>query len=350
KSFRGVARVPLGCPGVGVVNAINIMPSQATLSWAAITGAGGYEYAVTSTPNPPASWSTTTNTTATVSGLTNGAIYYGHVRTSCGASDVSEWTTVRFVAECQPPATSLLTITTGITGATTANWGPVAGANNYEYAITVGAVAPATGTIVNDATVTVNNLNPLTQYYFHVRSNCGSGAFSAWISKPFTTGCFAPLVNIDANNKGAIATWRKVSTATGYEYALTNHAGDPLSGQFTADTFRVFNNQVEGSNQYLHIRTVCANGSYSPWYTVPFQLLGLNAYPNPVDGTLHLRLNGTTQFNGHIIVADITGRIVKKIVVNGSTLDIDTHTWQAGIYLVRYIDKTHSYSVKILKK
>ncbi|MET0395153.1 MAG: T9SS type A sorting domain-containing protein [Chitinophagaceae bacterium] len=350
KSFRGIANVPLGCPGVGTVQALNITPSQVTLSWNAAAGAGNYQYAITTTNTPPATWSNTANTTITVNSLVSGTTYYGHVRSFCDASNVSEWSSVRFVATCQSPALSVTTISSNAMGVTTANWNAVFGSTGYEYAFTTSPAPPATGTGVTTHTATVSNLNPVTQYYLHIRSNCGSGDFSAWITRPYLTGCFSPAVTVVPSLKSAAITWRKVSGARGYEYAITNIPAQPLSGKFTTDTMHLLDKQPEGSNQYLHIRTICGNGSISQWQTIPFGLIGINAYPNPTEGMLHLRWNGAGTANGLITASDMTGRVIKKTGFNGHALDIDTRTWGPGVYIIRYVGGQQTYTLKILKK
>jgi len=62
----------------------------------------------------------------------------------------------------------------------------------YEYAVTTTATPPASGTAVTTAsatgvTVTANTLN-----YIHVRTNCGSGDFSNWITGTLYNGYCTP--------------------------------------------------------------------------------------------------------------------------------------------------------------
>jgi hypothetical protein len=82
----------------------------------------------------------------------------------------------------------------------TITWSPASG--NFEYVLDNVATNPAG----SGAPTTLNSYNaspltPLTQYYFHVRTNCGAGVYSAWSTVPFTT-----LATPPANNDCAGAT------------------------------------------------------------------------------------------------------------------------------------------------
>lgn len=68
--------------------------NNVTLSWPLVTGATGYEYAVTTSSAPPASGTATTATSVTSSGLSKGG-YYAHVRTKC-SNTFSPWNTKQF--------------------------------------------------------------------------------------------------------------------------------------------------------------------------------------------------------------------------------------------------------------
>ena len=76
----------------------NITATSAKVSWAAVTGAAGYEYKVdTFATAPTGSGTATTLLTATVTGLIHNHIYYAHVRDSCSATSLSAWVTKSFM-------------------------------------------------------------------------------------------------------------------------------------------------------------------------------------------------------------------------------------------------------------
>ncbi len=69
--------------------------TTASHSWSAVSGATGYQWAVTTSATPPASGTATSLTTSSSSGLTAVTQYYLHVRTVCGAA-FSVWSTSPF--------------------------------------------------------------------------------------------------------------------------------------------------------------------------------------------------------------------------------------------------------------
>ena len=73
----------------------NITPVTAQISWNPATPIPdeGYEWAVTSSVNPPASGTPTSETSLVATGLTPNAAQYLHVRSNCGDGDFSAWTT-----------------------------------------------------------------------------------------------------------------------------------------------------------------------------------------------------------------------------------------------------------------
>jgi hypothetical protein len=108
------------------VTVSGITTTAATLSWGAAGGATGYEWAVTTSPTPPASGTATALTTVNATSLTPGTPYYAHVRTQCGAP-FSAWTSEPFNTvitndDCSGAVTLTIGSGTcgGATGATTA--------------------------------------------------------------------------------------------------------------------------------------------------------------------------------------------------------------------------------------
>jgi hypothetical protein len=95
---------------------------------------------------------------------------------------------------CANP-TGLFAVATG-TG-TTANlsWmAPTVGTpTGFEWAVTTSATPPASGTATTDSSATATGLTANTQYYLHVRTNCGGAGFSSW-----STFTFSTLVNDEA--------------------------------------------------------------------------------------------------------------------------------------------------------
>jgi len=81
---------------------------------------------------------------------------------------------------CLTPLSFILE-TIGINNATISWTAPTpAPSSGYEYDVTTGANPPASGTATTSTSAVFNSLTSNTNYYFHVRSNCGSNNFSAW--------------------------------------------------------------------------------------------------------------------------------------------------------------------------
>jgi hypothetical protein len=67
------------------------------------------------------------------------------------------------------------------------SWNIVSGASSYEYSVITSSTPPPSGTNTTSTSFSATTLNPGTNYYLHVRTNCGSGNFSGWASYPFIT-------------------------------------------------------------------------------------------------------------------------------------------------------------------
>lgn len=165
----------------------SITTSGATIGWDAVSGAVTYEYAVTTSATPPGSGTSTSLVSNPVSGLTANTAYYYHVRGNCGGSNFSGWSTGTFTTlpVCATPGGLN---ETGITQSTaTIHWNIVSGASSYEYSISASATPPGSGTNTASTSYGATGLSVNTLYYYHVRTNCGSGNFSTWATDSFYT-------------------------------------------------------------------------------------------------------------------------------------------------------------------
>jgi hypothetical protein len=350
-SFRGVARAPLGCPIVSSLRVPDISSNQANILWNVPgNGGGNYEYAITTSTTAPSSGTVTSNTFATANGLTNNTTHYVYVRTKCSALSTSEWAVVSFTTGCKAPAAPLVNVSIDNAGLMVAKWNKVFGAASYEYLISTSVNAPNSGTAINDTSVSSSTLNSVTQYYLHVRSNCGGGAFSPWVTKAFSTGCFMPSPNLTTLTNIPWVKWNKIPNASKYEYALRFTPAKPVSGSYTTDTTYTINKVAEGTAYYFHIRAVCNTGAVSQWNTIVMNIQGLQVYPNPVKDVLTIQLNGVSNASGEVLIGDALGRIVTRLQLNNNKTTINTEAWAPGIYLVRYNDGTNKYSVRVLKQ
>ncbi|SEP47102.1 T9SS type A sorting domain-containing protein, partial [Niastella yeongjuensis] len=349
-AFRGVARVPLGCAAVNGLRAPDVSATQANIFWDnPATGGGNYEYAVTTDVTPPPSGTVTTNTFANVSGLINGTTYYVYVRTQCNALSNSEWSVTSFVTGCKPPAAPPVNIAVSTKGLVDIKWKKVFGADAYEYLISTSAMPPTTGDNSTDTALTVSSLNSVSQYYFHVRSKCGGGAYSEWTTKAFSTDCFMPAISVAVLPGNAGVSWNRINKAVKYEYALTFNPVKPISGSYTSDTVYTTNKVKDGTAYYFHVRSVCINGALSEWSTIPFATQGMQVYPSPVIETLRVKLEGIGN-SGDITISDVMGKIVYRKQVNTNSISIPASSWAPGVYLVCYYNGQQRTVVRIIKQ
>lgn len=82
---------------------------------------------------------------------------------------------------CYPPVNfNISEVTTSSAKLTWNN--PLVQPSSYEYAVTTTPGAPQNGNSISTSPVIATNLQSATFYYFHVRSYCGSGDYSNWVS------------------------------------------------------------------------------------------------------------------------------------------------------------------------
>ncbi|MEI8279171.1 MAG: fibronectin type III domain-containing protein [Bacteroidota bacterium] len=218
------------------------------------------------------------------------------------------------------PAPTGLTAS-GITS-TSANlsWNTATGAVGYEYVVDNSASAPTgSGTATIGTTYNPTGLTPATTYYLHVRTNCGSGSFSAWVTIPFTTlaAVCAPPTGLTASgvtSTSANLSWNTVASATGYEYVVDNSAAAP-SGSGTATTGTTYNptGLTPATTYYLHVRINCGGGNFSTWVTIPF-----NTSAAGCNAPTGLTASGITSTSANLSWTAVVGATGYEYVVDNS--------------------------------
>ena len=179
----------------------NVTATSATISWAAVSGAGGYEYIVSTSNIPPTTAGiSTSSASVNLSGLSAG-VNYVYVRTNCGGGLFSLWA-VKAIVPCTTngsPANGA----TNVSIPPTISWNAIAGATGYTIMFSLDGITYANlGSVSNSLTSTpVPGTSPNTTYYWYIRpeggndtasQTCSSNAFS------FTTA--AGLSNDDICN------------------------------------------------------------------------------------------------------------------------------------------------------
>lgn len=191
----GGAAPACSAPGVPVMS--DITATTATATWAAASPApaGGYFWELLGPLGTVLSSGYTTDLTTDLTGLTDGVEYTFRVKSLCeeGVSE-SSWQSVEFTAEDPAPpscnAPTNLVISAITTTTATGSWdaaSPVP-ADGYQWVL----IEYPSMTIVqsgNEPGLSVNltGLTTGTQYDLAVRSICGVGDFSGYITETFTT-------------------------------------------------------------------------------------------------------------------------------------------------------------------
>ncbi|MES2893289.1 MAG: T9SS type A sorting domain-containing protein [Bacteroidota bacterium] len=174
----------------------NLGALTASIEWTApaLGSAQGYEYAVNTTGLPPASGTAVAGLTATVPGLTAGAINYIFVRTNCGGGSFSVWSSLALSVLPCATLVSPANAATNLPYNQTFSWQAVTGANSYAFFL-----GPTPGNEVYVRNVaglsTVwNILAPQTTYYWYVVPVI-DGVLSPEVcsSRSFTMGAEAPV-------------------------------------------------------------------------------------------------------------------------------------------------------------
>lgn len=144
------------------------------------------------------------------------------------------------------PCPAVTGLTASPVGTTTATltWTAVTGATGYEYVLDqLSTNPPGAGTATTAVTYNATPLLPFTTYYMHVRTNCGSGNFSPWVTISFVTQCVAPAASITAAGATTVCSPASVvlnaNTGTGISYQWKRGGTDitgATSASYTAAT------------------------------------------------------------------------------------------------------------------
>ncbi len=365
------------CPAVTGITMSGVTSSAATLGWSAVTGAIGYEWAVTASATPPASGTATTLLTATAGSLTAGTAYYAHVRAKCSATLFSAWTTQTFTttaASTCPAITGLSASAITTTGATV-SWTAVAsGSLGYQYVID-NVVTDPTGSGTNTTATSTSpaTLTPGTTYYAHVRDSCGVGNFSAWSTIPFTTlatagGCNAVtgLTVTGITSTGATLNWTMASGAVGAKWVVNTVATAPtVFGTLSTTSTAAVTSLTASTTYYAHVRDTCGPGSVSAWVTVPFTTAGtvgiaevgtgalpfsVAAFPNPAHDAFTVQVSGAIGAHAQLTLTDVTGKTVRQMSIDNYTTQVDVNNLPAGVYILRYTDNGMMQTLRVSKQ
>ncbi len=187
---------------------------------------------------------------------------------SCAGSSTCHNTTVLLITSCiVPSGLSSANVTT--VGADISWTAPVnIPSNGYDYYYSTSSTAPTAtttpnGNVASGTTANLSGLNPATQYYYWVRSNCGTESSSWSASGTFTTGCVPfTLPSLETFTTFLPPCWSRASGGD-----LTAGPLTPNSGGWTSDGFA--NVGFTGSARYNFYTADTNDWLISPQYVIP---------------------------------------------------------------------------------
>jgi len=301
---------------------------------------------------------------------------YDFNTSACGTANYGEAEDYVFevINPCVPPNT--ISVANMDYKSADFSWTEKLNAEMYEYVITPVDTIPhdtVVGfTFTTNKSVDVDTFKCNTKYYVLVRVICDTAGLSAkywkksaWIRDSFTTHqcCDAPKVTVDnVTSTTARYSWQPVSSAFGYEYAVSTTPDPPQQGTYTTSTMVFQQGLTPKTTYFVHVRSRCSPTPLSNWTKEPFKTLkttsvddvergmfSINVYPNPVKDVINVTLNGQHSTNAVISVIDLTGKIVYSAPVNSEAVTIDASGLSSGIYIVKYTDDVHNEIMKVTK-
>jgi len=184
--------------------------------WTALTTGTDYQYIVNKDFNDPASGSTgittTVNNAGYASGLTEGNLYYVHIRSRCPGNDSSGWSLDSFYTPitCRDANVRFTDINTN---RCVAYWDDVVTAVSYEYALTKTQAPPASGTSTINKSVLLSFLDEGTPHYFHIKTYCSYKTVNTnteWKTYEFSTWTLG--INSTKGNTEAFSVYPNPAT------------------------------------------------------------------------------------------------------------------------------------------
>ena len=226
--------------------------------------------------------------------LTPGTTYYAWVRANCGTDGMSAWTAIEggyFETTPTCPAPTALAVSDETPHGATFSWtNGTAAQDAWHLYISKENTAPdddieldkVVAVTANPFTMTTG-LDPETDYYVWVRSNCGIGDYSEWVGpETFTTGiaCPAPtgLAASEVTNHTAKLSWTGTSESYVLSVGTYDYTGTPVLGTVLEEDFEdglmqgwtTISNDgdanawtVESTTGYAHLGTKFARSRYT---------------------------------------------------------------------------------------
>ncbi|KAA5534508.1 T9SS type A sorting domain-containing protein [Taibaiella lutea] len=220
----------------GILTAADMIGSYTAFSG---TGSGSETHTV-SCAIPSTALAGLTSVRIMMGDATNGDTYGPLTAEPCANfnyGEIEDYKINVFVPTCFPPsnlgATNITTSSADLTWDAPSSGVPL----GYEYVVDLSANDPAgAGTPVSIPGGSVSTLSGSSTYYLHVRTNCGSGDFSSWVTTSFQT----PLGNDLPGGAVTLVVGAGCTGATYSNVGASFNTGEPMiscnGSQTTAST------------------------------------------------------------------------------------------------------------------
>jgi hypothetical protein len=367
--FNVTITAPPACLPVTGVDVVAITSSTASAIWTAPNPApaNGYEYYVSTSNTVPTSNTTPTGTvaagitTVNLVSLTPATIYYVWVRSVCGSTDFSPWSsTVSFTTQCVSTAvpSSIINFDDTTNSSLPLCWSnlQVSGSNNW-----IGYTPSGFGDITTTNSGTriaykdYNNsealLFSMALDYTAISSATNVSAYFHRHASGAINDVYRVYVNTSKSLTGAVQIGQLFSkttiapavAATGW-YNYTFEIPNSMNGQSTVYIIFQGITQDGFSSYALGIDDFKVETTLS---TSNFDASGFKYYPNPVKNVLNLSY---TKAISNVAVYNLLGQqvLVKSLNENQSQIDMSPLT--QGTYLVKVTSDNQVKTIKVIKE
>ncbi|RYD52195.1 MAG: T9SS type A sorting domain-containing protein [Sphingobacteriales bacterium] len=191
-----------------------------------------------------------------------------------------------------------------------------------------------------------------------------SGFSGFFVTSGSSTGLPVSLLGVAANNLGSEneVLWSTASEELGNSFeversfdgtAFTKIGTVGSSGQ-TFSEYRLVDHSPATGINYYRIRAVSMNGAAQYSKVVSARVkegaFVVEAFPNPTQGDVTVRLSAAPGPDALVTISDVSGKRLREVPVKGSVVRVSMEELAAGFYLLQYRDGVRTQIIKITKQ